>query len=89
MSSFFFVLRHTKQRIVHHDKHPVTGTAKFSFLLKRAKKSDIVTMKMVQQSVIKVRFYLKEYILCWGGGLEFEFLIKLSFIYSVYTVFLE
>ena len=46
-------------------------------------------MKMVQQSVIKVRFYLKEYILCWGGGLEFEFLIKLSFIYSVYTVFLE
>ena len=47
-------------------------------------------MKMVQQSVIKIRFYLKEYILCWrGGGLEFEFLIKLSFIYSVYTVFLE
>ena len=70
ISSFFIVLRHTKQRIVHHDKHPVTGTVRFSFLPERVKKGDIVTMKMVQQS-------------------EFEFLIKLSFIYSVYTVFLE
>ena len=68
ISSFFIVLRHTKQRIVHHDKHPVTGTVRFSFLPERVKKGDIVTMKMIQQSVIKIRFCLEEYILCWRGG---------------------
>lgn len=46
-------------------------------------------MKMVQQSVIKIRYKRIYTVSEEGGGLEFEFLIKLSFIYSVYTVFLE
>ena len=44
-------------------------------------------MKMVQQSVIKIRFYLEEYILCVWGGTRILILIKLSFVSSVYKEF--
>lgn len=65
MSSFFFVLRHTKQRIVHHDKHPVTGTVRFSFLLKRVKKVQNGTTISNQNKVLSKRIYT---VLEGGGG---------------------